>query len=145
MDNAVIGMSTNNTTLLCIHRDPTQLSLLQDSGYSLVTATNGEDGLQFLLSRPVDAVLLDYQLGVLDGRRIAEQINQVRPTVPIVMVTDSLELPDGALKSVEAFATKSDGSHFLLATIDFLLSVKYSTHRAKTSPQTMSLRKESAV
>jgi CheY-like chemotaxis protein len=139
----VIGMSTNNTTLLCIHRDPAQLSLLQESGYSLVTATNGNDGLQFLLSRPVDAVLLDYQLGVLDGRRIAEQIKQVRPTVPIVMVTDSLELPDGALKSVDAFATKSDGAHFLLATIDFLLSMNYPPR--KTSPQTMSFRKENAV
>ncbi len=32
-------MGTNNT-LLCIHRDPAQLSLLQENGYELVTATN---------------------------------------------------------------------------------------------------------
>jgi CheY-like chemotaxis protein len=114
MDNATIGMPTH-TTILCIHPDPAQLSLLQDNGYSLLTATNGGDGLQFLLSRPVAAVVLDYQLGVSDGRVIADQIKQIRPTVPIVMLTDSLELPDGALKSVDVFAAKSDGTHFLLA------------------------------
>jgi hypothetical protein len=29
----------------------------------------------------------------MDGRVFAEQIKQIRPTVPIVMLTDSLELP----------------------------------------------------
>ena len=38
-------MATNGT-LLCIHRDPGQLSLLQDHGYDLVTATNGHEGLR---------------------------------------------------------------------------------------------------
>jgi len=41
-----------NSTLLCIHRDPAQLTLLQENGYRLVTATNGSDGLKLLMSRP---------------------------------------------------------------------------------------------
>jgi len=49
-----------NSTLLCIHRDPTQLSLLQQNGYELLTATNGADGLRLLMSQPVDAIVLDY-------------------------------------------------------------------------------------
>jgi hypothetical protein len=63
-------------------------------------------------------------LGLLDGSVIAAEIKQVRPTVPIVMLTDHLELPDGALKSVDALVTKSDGLQFLLATVHFVLSVK---------------------
>jgi hypothetical protein len=40
------------------------------------------------------------------------------------MLADHLELPDGALKSVDALVAKSDGPHFLLATVHFVLNVK---------------------
>ncbi|MFZ0772132.1 MAG: response regulator [Candidatus Sulfotelmatobacter sp.] len=113
-----------NSTLLCIHRDPAQLSSLKEQGYELLTATNGPDGLRLVRSRPVDAIVLDYHLGPLDGAAIADEIKQVRPEVPIVMLTEHLELPYGALKSVDALVTKSDGTHFLLATVHFMLNVK---------------------
>jgi DNA-binding response OmpR family regulator len=116
-------MATSRT-LLCIHRDPAQLSPLQDSGYELVTATNGSEGLRLFMSQPVDAILLEYHLGLLHGGIVADAIKQVRPTVPIVMLSDDLELPDGVLNSVDALVTKSDGTHFLWATVNFVLSGK---------------------
>lgn len=114
----------SNSTLLCIHRDPAQLTLLQENGYELVTATNGSDGLRLLMSRPVDAIVLEYHLGLLDGAVVAAEIKKVRPQIPIVMLVEHLELPDGALQSVDALVTKSDGAHFLWATIHFVLNVK---------------------
>jgi len=117
------GMAINST-LLCIHRDPAQLALLQKNGYELVTATNGSDGLRLLMSRPVDAIVLEYHLGLLDGAVIAAEIKKARPQIPIVMLADHLELPEGALKSVDALVTKSDGAHFLWATLHFVLNVK---------------------
>ena len=113
-----------NPTLLCIHRDPAQLRSLQENGYELLTATNGHDGLRLFASRPVDAIVLDYHLGLLDGAVVANEIKRVRPTIPIVMLADNLELPDGALNSVDALVTKSDGAHFLWATVHFVLNVK---------------------
>ena len=113
-----------NSTLLCIHRDPAELSSLKEQGYELVTATNGRDGLRLVRSRPVDAIVLDYNLGLLNGAAIADEIKQVRPHIPIVMMTDHLELPDGVLKSVDALVTRSDGAHFLWATVHFVLNVK---------------------
>jgi len=113
-----------NSTLLCIHRDPSQLALLQENGYELVTATNGSDGLRLLMSKAVDAIVLEYHLGVLDGAVVAAEIRKVKPQLPIVMLADNLELPDGALKSVDALVTKSDGAHFLWATVHFVLTVK---------------------
>ena len=113
-----------NSTLLCIHRDPAQLSLLQENGYDLATATNGSDGLRLFMSRPVDAVVLEYHLGLLDGATVAEKIKQVRPDVPIVMLADHVELPADALKSADALVVKSDGPHFLLATVHFVLNVR---------------------
>lgn len=113
-----------SNTLLCIHRDPAQLTLLQENGYELVTAGNARDGLRLLMTQPVDAIVLEYQLGLVDGAAVAAEIRKVRPELPIVMLTDHLELPEGALKSVDALVTKSDGAHFLWATIHFVLTVK---------------------
>jgi CheY-like chemotaxis protein len=126
-----------NSTLLCIHRDPAQLSLLKDSGYELVTATNAPDGLRLFMSRPVDAVVLEHHLSLLDGSVLATEIKRVRPKIPIVMLVDHLELPDGALQSVDAIVAKSDGAHFLWATVHFILNVKpvqlhVQTQRAQT-------------
>src|ERR1700733_6304729 len=124
-----------NGTLLCIHRDPAQLSLLQESGYELVTATTGHEGLRLFMSHPVDAIVLEYHLGLLDGAVIASEIKHVCPEVPIVMLTEHLELPDGALKSVDALVTKSDGIHFLLATVHFVLNAKLVQRRDDGKPR----------
>jgi DNA-binding response OmpR family regulator len=113
-----------NPTLLCIHRDPAQLRSLQENGYQLLTATNGHDGLRLFASQPVDAIVLDYHLGLLDGALVAKEIKRVRPTIPIVMVVDDLELPYDALNSVDALVTRADGAHFLWATVHFVLNVK---------------------
>jgi DNA-binding response OmpR family regulator len=118
-----MDMAANNT-ILCIHPDPDQLSLLQENGYELLTATNGHDGLRLFASQPVNAIVLDYHLGFLDGTLVAKEIKRARPTIPIVMVADNLELPYDALNSVDALVTKSDGAHFLWATVHFVLNVR---------------------
>jgi DNA-binding response OmpR family regulator len=112
------------STVLCIHRDPDKLSLLSEKGYGMVTATNGSQGLRLLMSRPVDAVVLEYYLGLLDGAVVADEIRHVRPQIPIVMVADPQQLPKGALKSVDTLVDKSDGPHFLWAAVHFLLTTK---------------------
>jgi DNA-binding response OmpR family regulator len=117
------------STLLCIHRNPAQLGLLQENGYELLTATNGHDGLRLFMSRPVDAIVLEYHPGLLNGVLVAAEIRRVNPQVPIVMLTDRLELPDGTWNSVDALVIKSDGPHFLLATVHFVLNVKPSQTR----------------
>jgi CheY-like chemotaxis protein len=115
------------TTLLFIHRDPVQLNLLKENGYGVITATNGSDGLRLLMEHAVDAIVLEYYLGLLDGGVVAHEIKQVRPELPVVMLAECLELPDGALKSVDALVAKSDGPHFLLATIHSVLQTKQAT------------------
>lgn len=58
------GMTTN-PVLLCIHRDPTRLRVLQENGYELLTAANGHEGLGVFGAQAVDAVVLEYNLGPL--------------------------------------------------------------------------------
>jgi DNA-binding response OmpR family regulator len=113
-----------------------------EQGYELVTATNGSEGLRLFMSRPVDAIVLEYHLGLLDGATVAGAIKQVRPEVPIVMLTDDLELPEGALKSVDAIVTKTDGAPFLWATVHSVLNAKTTAHEdvRGTTPTTAHLR-----
>jgi DNA-binding response OmpR family regulator len=101
-----------------------QLSLLQEHGNELLTATNGSDGLRLFMSQPVDAIVLDYRFGLLDGGVVAVEIKKVKPQVPIVMLAEDVELPDHALKSVDALVAKSDGLQFLLASLRSVLDVK---------------------
>lgn len=123
------AMATNGT-LLCIHRDPSQVSLLRENGYELVTATNGRDGLRLFMSRPVDAIVLEPYLGLLDGFVVAAAIKQVKPEVPVVMVAEDVDLPKEVLKSVDALVAKSAGPHFLFATVHSVLSL----NRAQRHP-----------
>lgn len=127
----------NKGTLLCIHRHPAQLSLLKEHGYELATATNASEGLRLFMSRPMDAVVLEYDLGILDGVAIADELKQVSPEMPIVMWADNVELPSDALKSIDALVAKSDGPHFLLATLHFVLNVRPAQrHEARARSRT---------
>jgi CheY-like chemotaxis protein len=92
-------------SILCIHRDPAQLSVLQKKGYEVTTATHGSQGLHLLMSQSVDVFILEYYLGLLDGADVADEIKKVRPWLPIVMLAECLELPEGPLKSVDALVT----------------------------------------
>ena len=85
--------------------------------------------MRLLRSCPVDAIVLEYHLGLLNGAIVAAEIKKAKPQLPIVMVADDLELPEGALRSVDALVTKSDGPHFLWATVHFVLNVKPTQRR----------------
>jgi CheY-like chemotaxis protein len=117
----LIIMATNST-LLCIHREPTELSLLREHGYELLTATNGHEGLQLFMSQPVDAIVLDYQLGLLDGGIVAAAIKNVKPQIPIIMIAENTDLPVSTLNSVDALVAKSAMAHSLLDTVRSLLN-----------------------
>jgi hypothetical protein len=53
---------------------------------------------------------------------VADEIKLVKPHLPIVMVADPLDLPKGALNSVDALVAKSDGPHSVWAAVHFLLN-----------------------
>jgi len=135
-------MATNpNATVLFIHRDPRPLTLLNEKGYGVVTATSGCEGLRLLMTRTVDAVVLEYYLGLLNGAVVADEIKQVRPHLPVVMVADPLELPHGALKSVDTLVDNSDGPHFVWAALHFLLASKSQQDRCAAEVLTMPARR----
>ena len=68
--------------------------------YRIHGRCDGSDGLRLFMSRPVDAIVLDYELGLLDGGVVAAEIKRVKPRLPIVMVTEGMDLPEHVWKSV---------------------------------------------
>ncbi len=81
--------------------------------------------------------VLEYHLGLLDGTVVAAEIKEVRPKLPIIMLADHAELPQGALKSVDVFVSTSDPPHFLWAAVHFVLNVKLDRgHEGKSRTQT---------
>src|SRR5439155_15163436 len=100
------------STLLCIHRDPAQLNLLKEKGYGLITAATGSDGLRLLMSQSVDAIILEYDLGLLNGAVVADEIKQVRPQLPIVML------------DLDRKSTRLNSSHVAISYAVFCLKKK---------------------
>jgi CheY-like chemotaxis protein len=64
-----------------------QIMFLEGKGYTVATATNGYDGLEYLKENQVDAVLLDESMPGMMGLETLAKIREYNQLVPIVMVT----------------------------------------------------------
>ncbi len=60
-------------------------ALLEDEGYEVLTAADGEETLRLLAERTFDAVLLDIRLPGKDGLDVLRQL-QAQPSPPVVLV-----------------------------------------------------------
>jgi two-component system KDP operon response regulator KdpE len=60
--------------------------VLHDQGYRVLTAEDGETGLQLVREQRPDLVVLDLSMPVVDGWEVCERIRE-HSTVPIIIVT----------------------------------------------------------
>lgn len=97
--------------------------LLTSAGYSVLTAPSGEEGLELLKQHPVDLVIADHFLSDKSGAEIAAEMKEVKPTVPILIVSAAAEPPAG-LEFADGFLSKGEGPDVLLNAIGDLLKTK---------------------
>lgn len=64
---------------------------LENRGFDVRTAPNGEDALAMIGESGFDAVLLDEQMPGMRGMTVFQQIREIHPRLPVVMVTKSEE------------------------------------------------------
>jgi DNA-binding NtrC family response regulator len=62
-------------------------AVMQDEGYEIIEAENGQNCLDLLNKHPVDVILLDMKMPVLDGMATLEEIKKQQHHPPVVMVT----------------------------------------------------------
>jgi CheY-like chemotaxis protein len=111
--------------ILCIDDEPkvlmTRKMILQSGGYEVVTAASGPEGFLAFVSRRPDVVVLDFYMPEMNGAEVAQLMKTVDPTVPIVLLSASLEVPDEAQGLVDDFVTKGANPPVLLEKLDLLL------------------------
>ncbi|MGB2867994.1 MAG: response regulator [Bacteroidota bacterium] len=65
------------------------LRLLEQKGYLVDTATNGEDAIELVKEKGYDLVFLDEMMPGMGGLRTLAEIKDVAPSLPVIMVTKS--------------------------------------------------------
>ncbi len=118
--------------LLCIDDDLTLLHIrklvLQAAGYEVRVAASGEEGLRIFQHDSVDAVLLDFAMPGMDGGEVAQRIRQLKPLVPIILLSAYLFLPDEVLRQVDAYIAKGQPPSVLLQELNELLGSRPHSH-----------------
>jgi len=67
------------------------LIYLQNKGYEVLTATNGQDAIDICREQPIDLVFLDENMPGLSGLETLARIKEIHEAIPVVMITKSEE------------------------------------------------------
>jgi DNA-binding NarL/FixJ family response regulator len=129
-----------------IIRDGIKALLTQDTGIRVVAeAANGSEVLEILSHTPVDVVVIDANMPVMDGFEATRHIHESYPDVRVLMLSMldhesyiSKGIEAGALgyilkntgkeEIIHAIQMVAGGHRFICAEISFNLLKKFSTH-----------------
>jgi CheY-like chemotaxis protein len=107
--------------VLFVDDEPSILSMrrlvFEALGYSVLTATCGEDALDIFAKYPVDAVVLDYLMPGMDGEETARRLRKARSDVPIILSSGCLEVPERVFEIVSAAVEKGAGPEALIEVL----------------------------
>jgi CheY-like chemotaxis protein len=95
--------------------------LLGIEGYKVLTASSGEEGLAIFRQNPVELVISDHFLSGKSGTEIAREMKELKPQIPILILSGASEKPEG-LEFADGFLAKGEASEILLETIARLLA-----------------------
>ena len=66
-------------------------ALLEEQGYHVQIATNGEEGLKLFHRASFDVVVTDYRMPVMTGLELIRRIREVKPETPVVLLSGVVE------------------------------------------------------
>jgi len=115
-------MTAAKARVLCVDDDLSGLVIramvLEKYGYEVITATDGEKALKLFRDGRFDAVLLDYYMPMVDGAYVARAMRHLKPSVPIVMISGAIGLPESALVDTDGFVPKGTSPAEVTDVID---------------------------
>ena len=113
-------------TILCVDDEVNVLTgrefLLRQHGYEVLLSTSGRESLDLLEAVDVDAVILDYRMPEMMGDVVAARMKQLRPEVPIMLLSAQDLVPAAALRSADAFLSKSVPPEQFVEAVDDLVA-----------------------
>lgn len=121
----------NRSQIVVVDDDAKITSLLRRSlafeGYEVVTAENGAEGLQILMRKDPDLIILDVMMPQIDGWEVCRRIREGGSTTPILMLTakdDISERVKGLDLGADDYLVKPFALEELLARVRALLRRK---------------------
>jgi len=119
-------MPNRQHLVLCVDDETIGLEvrrmLLERAGYRVLTALDGKAGLDLFEREPVEAVILDFSMPGMSGGEVAKRMREVKPAVPILMLSAYTSLPPEVSQSVDLAMTKGEGAPALLRNLGSLVS-----------------------
>lgn len=97
---------------------------LEQSGYSVITALDGEEGLNRAIAEKPQLIILDLMLPKLDGIEVCKQLRQQKIMVPILMLTakdDEFDKVLGLELGADDYMTKPFSPREVVARIKAIL------------------------
>jgi PAS domain S-box-containing protein len=115
---------TSSELVLCVDDEASALqarkSVLERQGYSVVTATNAAQALEFFKAARFDLVITDHLLGRGTATAMTAEMKRLNPCIPIIVLSGIAEPPE-QIENVDAFISKIDGLSVLFGKINELL------------------------
>jgi two-component system, sensor histidine kinase ChiS len=107
--------------LLCIDDNEDVLqwekSFLESFGYTVLTASNGGQGLELASMCSVDVVIVDYLMPKMNGQEVAIEMKRLKLPAPIILTSEAADVPEQTLNLVDAFIDKDRLASQLLPAI----------------------------
>ncbi|MDM5221675.1 response regulator transcription factor [Peribacillus sp. NJ11] len=97
---------------------------LEQAGYSVITALDGEQGLQAAVDIRPDLVVLDLMLPKMDGLEVCKELRQQKINIPILMLTakdDEFDKVLGLELGADDYLTKPFSPREVVARIKAIL------------------------
>jgi len=121
-------MADQQHVILCVDDESVGLRirklLLERAGYRVLTALDGPSSLEIFAREPVEAVVLDYFMPGMHGGEIALKMRELRPDIPILLLSAYLGLPPEVTAVVDIYMTKGEGAPILLDNVARLLTLR---------------------
>jgi len=94
--------------------------LLTKHGLTAIGASSGKECLEIVRNRPVDLIILDVMMPVMDGLQVCRELKKIVPSIPIILLTarDDMETRAAGMDhGVSEFIAKPVNNRDLLARI----------------------------
>jgi len=126
-------MKLNSNLVLCVDDElvgfQVRKILLERAGYRVLTASDGPSGLELFSSEPIDVVVLDYSMPGMHGGEVAVRMRQIKPHVPILLLSAYMGLSAEVTSVVDLYMTKGEGAPVLLEKLGSLLQPVNASHK----------------
>src|SRR5712691_11146421 len=96
-------------------------SALRRKGHTVETASNGIDAASKLENSPVDAVITDLRMPLMDGLELLHHVRRTKPSLPVIVLSAYGTVPT-AVDAMKAGATDFLQKPFSHSALDDVLN-----------------------